>query len=107
MSPGIYRGRTAARFCLGLAALSCVFVGVAAANAQAPVITSPGDLRTLTVNTVFRPGDPDPACTVRAPMPTARVAFATAAVNGRVYAIGGAVSTDCVTVPTVEAYDPL
>ena len=53
MSPRIHRGRTAARFCLGLAALSCVFVGIAAANAQAPVITNPGDLRTLSVNTAF------------------------------------------------------
>ena len=70
------------------------------------MITNPGDLRALSVNTAFRPGDPDPAWSVMAPMPTARAAFATAAANGRVYAIGGAVSADCVTVPTVEAYDP-
>ena len=75
-------------------------------KAQAPVITNPGDLRALSVNTAFRPGDPDPAWSVMAPMPTARAAFATAAANGRVYAIGGAILTDCVTVPTVEAYDP-
>ena len=106
MSPRIYCGRTAVRFWLGLAALSCVFAGIAAANAQAPVITNPGDLRTLSVNTAFRPGDPDPAWKVMAPMPTARAAFATAAANGKVYAIGGAVLDDCVTVPTVEAYDP-
>ena len=107
MSPGIYRGRIAARFCRGLAALSCVFVGIAAANAQAPVITNPGDLRTLSVNTAFRPGDPNPAWTVMAPMPTARAAFATAAASGKVYAIGGAILNNCVTVDTVEAYDPV
>ena len=72
MSPQINRGSTAARFCLGLAALSCVFVGIAAANAQAPVITNPGDVRSLSVNTAFGPGDPDPAWNVMAPMPTAR-----------------------------------
>jgi N-acetylneuraminic acid mutarotase len=83
-----------------------VFAGVAAAIAQAPVITNLGDVRTLSVNTAFNPGDPDPAWKSMAPMPTARVAFATAAVNGRVYAIGGAVLGDCVTVSTVEAYDP-
>ena len=107
MSPRIYRGRTAGRFCLGLAALGCVFAGVAAANAQAPVITNPGDLRTLSVNTAFRPGDPDPAWKVMAPMPTARAGFATAAANGKVYAMGGAVLNDCTTVLTVEAYDPV
>ena len=42
-----------------------------------------------------------------APMPTARAAFATAAANGKVYAIGGASLKDCVTVDTVEAYDPV
>ncbi len=106
MSPRIHRGRTAVRFCLGLAALGCVFARVAAADAQAPVITNPGDLRTLSVNTAFRPGDPDPAWTVMAPMPTARSGFATAAADGKVYAIGGAVLDNCVTVPTVEAYNP-
>ena len=60
MSPRKYRGRAAGRFCLGLAAVGCVFADVAAANAQAPVITNPGDLRNLSVNTVFRPRDPDP-----------------------------------------------
>ena len=98
MSPQMHSGRTAVRFCLGLAALSCVFAGIATLKAQAPVITNPGDLRTLTVNTAFRPGDPDPAWTVMAPMPTARAAFATAAANGKVYAIGGEVLNNCVTV---------
>ena len=42
-----------------------------------------------------------------APMPTARAGFATAAANGKVYAMGGAVLNNCVTVPTVEAYDPV
>ena len=107
MSPQMHSGRTAVRFCLGLAALSCVFAGIATVKAQAPVITNPGDLRTLTVNTAFRPGDPNPAWTVMAPMPTARAAFATAAANGKVYAIGGAILNNCVTVDTVEAYDPV
>ena len=42
-----------------------------------------------------------------APMPSARAGFATAAANGKVYAMGGAVLTDCTTVLTVEAYDPV
>ena len=45
MSPPIHRDRIAVRFWLGLAALGCGFAGIAAANAQAPVITNPGDLR--------------------------------------------------------------
>ncbi|MEO8044454.1 MAG: putative Ig domain-containing protein [Spartobacteria bacterium] len=40
-------------------------------------------------------------------MPTARAALATAAAGGKVYAIGGVILNDCVTVPTVEAYDPV
>ena len=107
MSPRKYRGRTAGRFCRGLAALGCVFANIAAANAQAPVITNPGDLRTLSVNTVFRAGDLDPAWKVIAPMPTARSGVATAAANGKVYAMGGGVLDDCTTVLTVEAYDPV
>ena len=107
MSPRIYRGRTAGRFCLALAALGCVFAAVAASNAQAPpVITNPGDLRYLSINTAFRPGDPDPAWTIMAPMPTVRSGFATAAADGKVYAMGGAVLNTCVIVDTVEAYDP-
>ena len=107
MDPRIYPGGSGPRPLLGLVALSCFFVSTAAVKAQAPVITNPGDLRTLSVNTAFRPGDPNPAWTSMAPMPTARAAFATAAANGRVYAIGGAVLDNCVTVPTVEAYDPV
>ena len=41
-----------------------------------------------------------------APMPTARAGFAAAAANGKIYAMGGAVLSDCSTVLTVEAYDP-
>ena len=106
MNPRIYPGGSALRALLGLAVSSCLFVWTAALYAQAPVITNPGDLRTLSVNTAFRPGDPDPAWTSMAPMPTARAAFATAAAHGRVYAIGGAVLSCGVSVPTVEAYDP-
>ena len=100
------------RFWLGLAALGCGFVGIAASNAQdPPVITNPGDLRFLSVNTAFAPGAPNPVWRIMAPMPTARAAFATAAANGpagngQIYAIGGAVLNSCVLVPTVEAYDP-
>src|SRR4026208_2622694 len=102
MSPPIYRDRIAVRLWLGLAALGCVFADIAASNAQGPpVITNPGDLRSLSVNTAFRPGDPDPAWTVMAPMPTARSGFATAAADGKVYAMGGAVLNTCVTVDTV------
>ena len=107
MNPRLNPGGFALRALLGLAASSCVFALTAALYAQAPVITNPGDLRNLSVNTAFRPGDPDPAWTAMAPMPTARSAFATAAANGRVYAIGGEVLSRCVTVPTVEAYDPV
>ena len=91
MSPRIHRDDTAVRFCLGIAALSCGLVGIATSNAQAPVITNPGDLRSLSVNTAFRTGDLDPSWTVMAPMPTARSGFATAAANGKVYAMGGAI----------------
>ena len=100
MSPQIHRGRTAGRVCPGLLALGCAFAGIVAANAQQPpVITNPGDVRTLTVNTAFSPGDPDPAWTGMAPMPTARAGFAAAAANGKVYAMGGAVLNNCTTVP--------
>lgn len=94
------------RIWLGLAALNCVFVGIAVVNAQAPVITDPGDFRILGVNTVLRPLDPNPGWSEMAPMPTARGGFATAAAGGKIYTIGGAVIHDCATVPTVEAYDP-
>ena len=113
MSPRIYRDRTAVRFWLGLAALGCGFVGIAASNAEdrPPVITNPGDLRFLSANTSFAPGARNPVWRIKAPMPTARAAFATAAANGpagngQIYAIGGAVLNSCVLVPTVEAYDP-
>ncbi len=106
MNPRLNPGGFALRALLGLAASSCVFASTAALYAQAPVITNPGDLRTLSVNTAFRLGDPDPAWTSMAPMPTARAAFATAAANGRVYAIGGAVLSCGGSVATVEAYDP-
>jgi N-acetylneuraminic acid mutarotase len=107
MSPPIHRDRNAVRFWLGLAALGCGFVGIAAASAQAPpVITNPGDLRFISANTSFAPGAPNPTWRIKAPMPTARAAFATAAVNDKIYAIGGAILNDCVIVPTVEAYEP-
>jgi N-acetylneuraminic acid mutarotase len=92
--------------CIGLAVLSCMFAGVAAVDAQAPVITNPGDLRMLSVNTVFRPLDPNPGWTPMAPMPTARAGFATAAAGGKIYTMGGATVHDCLTVSTVEAYNP-
>jgi Kelch motif len=107
MNPRIYPGGIALRALLGVVALSCFFMSTAALYAQAPVITNPGDLRTLSVNTAFRPGDLDPAWTSMAPMLRARAAFATAAANGKVYAIGGTILDNCVTVPTVEAYDPV
>ncbi len=107
MNPRIYPSVRALRSLLGIALSSCAFVSTASLYAQAPVITNSGDLRNLSVNTAFRPGDPDPAWTAKAPMPTARSAFATAAANGRVYAIGGEVLSNCGTVPTVEAYDPV
>ena len=107
MNPRIYPSGSARRALLGLVGLSCFFGWTAALYALAPVITNPGDLRNLSVNTAFRPGDPDPAWTSVAPMLRARAAFATAAANGRVYAIGGAILDNCVTVPTVEAYDPV
>ena len=109
MSPRVYRGRTAVRFWLALATLGCEFAGIAASNGQAlepPVITNPGDLRYLSINTAFSPGDPDPAWTIRAPMPTVRSGFATAAADGKVYAMGGAVLNTCGIVDTVEAYQP-
>ena len=109
MSPQIYRGRTAVRFWLALATLGCVFAAIAASNAQAlepPVITNPGDLRYLSINTAFSSGDPDPAWTIVAPMPTVRSGFATSAADGKVYAMGGAVLSTCGIVDTVEAYQP-
>jgi hypothetical protein len=66
MSPPIHRDRTAVRFWLGLAALGCGFVGIAASNSQGPpVITNPGDLRFLSANTSFAPGALNPVWRVR------------------------------------------
>ena len=100
-------GRASVRLWLGLAALSCVFAGIAAIKAQTPpVITDPGDLRALSVNTAFDPLDPGLGWTSMAPMPTARTGFAIGAVGQKIYAIGGAVINDCAVVSQVEAYDP-
>ena len=40
-------------------------------------------------------------------MPTARYVIAVCAVDGIIYAIGGGLSSGCVFVPPVEAYDPV
>ena len=106
MSPPIHRGCSALRLLLGLALMGCFFVWMAAINAQAPVITNPGDLHYLDVNTAFDPGDPNPVWKSLAPMPTARAGFAIAATSEKIYVIGGAVLNDCTTVSTVEAYNP-
>ncbi|MBA2434048.1 MAG: hypothetical protein H0V54_03000 [Chthoniobacterales bacterium] len=106
MGPQTYRDRTMVRLGLGLAALSYLSVGAAVANAQAPVITDPGDLKILSVNTVFGPLDLKPAWKSMAPMPTARAGFAIAAADQKIYAIGGAVINDCTITSAVEAYDP-
>ena len=44
--------------------------------------------------------------TKKTDMPTARYAFSTNAVNGKIYAIGGEVSLGAAGLPTVEEYDP-
>ena len=106
MSPRIHPNRTM-RLWVGFVALSGLFIGIAVAHAQlAPVITDPGDLRVLSVNTTIDPFAQSPAWTPAAPMPTARAAFAIAAAGGKIYAIGGAVLNDCTISSKVEAYDP-
>ncbi|HEX4666884.1 MAG TPA: putative Ig domain-containing protein [Chthoniobacterales bacterium] len=79
---------------------------IAAARAQAPVITNPGNLRELNVNIAISPLQRDPEWRAMAPMPTARAGFATAAAGGKIYAIAGAVVDHCNPIATVEAYDP-
>lgn len=96
----------ATKLWVGITLAGCFFAGLTI-DAQIPVITNPGDLRMVSVNTAFRPDDPGAAWTDMAPMPTARAGFATAAANGRIYAIGGAVLNDCASVSTVEAYNPV
>jgi N-acetylneuraminic acid mutarotase len=52
----------------------------------------------------------DPATdtwTTKAPMPTARMFLAAGVVNGKIYAIGGAIAAGGSTLSTVEEYDPL
>jgi hypothetical protein len=106
MSSPIHRGHSGVRLSLGLATVGWFFVRVVTVNAQAPVITNPGDLHYLDVNTAFDPGDPNPAWKSMAPMPTARAGFAIAATSEKIYVIGGAVLNDCTTASTVEAYNP-
>ena len=106
MNPPIYHGRSSLRLWLGLAALSCLFARTPIIKAQVPVITNPGDLHYLDVNTALDPLDPNPIWTTQAPMPTARAGFAIAATTDKIYVIGGAILDNCTTVPTVEAYDP-
>ena len=95
--------------CLFLALVQTVsfLAGATVVEAQIPIITNPGDLRIVSVNTAFRPEVPGGKWTEMAPMPAGRVAVVTAAANGKIYAIGGAVLNDCKSVPTVEAYDPV
>ncbi|MHC4461983.1 MAG: kelch repeat-containing protein [Planctomycetota bacterium] len=45
--------------------------------------------------------------TEKAPMPTARLGLATAAANGKIYAIGGYAGANAPGLPTVEEYDPI
>jgi N-acetylneuraminic acid mutarotase len=75
-------------------------------HAQAPVITHPGALRVVSVNTVLQPLDPNAAWISVAPMPIGRAGFAIGSVNGRIYTAGGGPVDNCATVTTVEVYDP-
>jgi len=99
-------GRIFARMSLGLVAfggLGSVF----SVKADPPVITNPTDIRFLDHNQAFNPFATSPSWVEKAPMPTSRIAFATAAVNGKIYAISGR-DTDidvCEALETVEAYD--
>ena len=62
-----------------------------------------------TVGVAMAQGSPSPATTggwtLRAPMPTARLEMASAALDGRVVVIGG-LDGDGSTLATVETYDP-
>ncbi len=106
MNSRIYPGGIALRALLGVVALSCFFVSTAALEAEAPVITNPGDIRYGKRQHDVSSRRSRSRLDNMAPLPMARAAFATAAAKGRVYAMGGAVFDNCVTVPTVEAYDP-
>src|SRR5690348_15193964 len=103
----MHRGHALIRASLGLVGLSC-FALVLAIRADPPVITNPFDLRVLAINETFDPFAVTPGWVEKAPMPTARIAFAAVALNGKIYAIGGkgANSDQCDAIQTVEAYDP-
>ncbi len=88
------------------AVIVAFFGGGAIVHAQAPVITHPGDLRVVSVNTVLQPLDANPVWTSLAPMSTGRAGFAIGSVNGKIYTVGGAPVDNCATVSTVEMYDP-
>ncbi|MEO7167420.1 MAG: kelch repeat-containing protein [Chthoniobacterales bacterium] len=112
MNTPLHPGCNWMRLWFGLAVLSWSFVTAAVATAQIPVITNPADLRFLNVNEAFDPLDAIPTWTAKAPMPTARAGFAISAASDatseKIYVIGGQVvgSDECMTVQTVEAYNP-
>ena len=106
MNPQVHLIFAATKLWIGVIVAGSLCAG-STIDAQIPVITNPGDLRIVSVNTAFRPDDPGAGWTEVAPMATGRAGFATAAASGRIYAIGGAVVNDCLSVPTVEAYDPV
>jgi hypothetical protein len=106
MNPQILLRRPAAGFRLGVVLAGFSFLLSAAARAQAPVITNPGNLRELDVNIAISPLEADPEWREMAPMPTVRAGFATAAAGGKIYAIAGAIVDHCSPIATLEAYDP-
>jgi N-acetylneuraminic acid mutarotase len=103
----IQSDRALPRVSLGLVALG-LFSLTLSTRADPPVITNPFDLRVLSINETFDPFAVSPGWVEKAPMPTARIAFATVALDGKIYAIGGkgANSDKCDAIQTVEAYDP-
>ena len=88
------------------AVIVAFFGGGVIVHAEAPVITHPGDLRVVSVNTVLQPLDANPIWTSLAPMSTGRAGFAIGSVNGKIYTVGGGPVDNCATVSTVEMYDP-
>jgi len=104
MSPSISRGWRLRSILFGIGLLYLLPPGTPQAEAQAPVLTDPGDVRVVSVNTGLRPLESNPVWSSAAPMPTERTGFAIGSLDGKIYAIGGATVHDCITVPVVEAY---
>ena len=70
MNPQLFLRHPMPGLRLGVALGGFLLIWPVPLQAQAPVITNPGNLRAVDVNTVFRPLESDPEWLAMAPMPT-------------------------------------